>query len=83
MRIDANYGRTSAVWTIADEGRGFAHRTIEETRRLGDTSALHGRGILLMKHYMTEVIWNEAGNKVRLVLEIPWRVAAEDAKSAK
>ena len=83
VRIDANYGRTSAVWTIADEGRGFAHRTIEETRRLGDTSALHGRGILLMKHYMTEVIWNEAGNKVRLVLEIPWRVAAEDAKSAK
>lgn len=73
VRIDASYGRTKAVWTITDEGRGFHHQDVEETRRLGDTSALHGRGILLMKHYMSEVVWNDVGNKVRLVLEIPWR----------
>ena len=33
-----------------------------------------------MKHYMTEVHWNETGNKVRLVLDIPWRPAAEAAE---
>ena len=82
VRIDASYGRTKAVWTISDEGPGFTHSGIEETRRLGDTSALHGRGILLMKHYMTEVIWNETGNKVRLVLDIPWRMP-EDKASAR
>ena len=82
VRVDASYGRTKAVWTVVDEGQGFAHKTIEETRRLGDTSALHGRGILLMKHYMTEVIWNEAGNKVRLVLDIPWSGAVGDEKPA-
>lgn len=80
VRVDASYGPTKAVWTISDEGRGFRHREIEATHRLGDTSALHGRGILLMKHYMSEVSWNEVGNKVRLVLDVPWRAAGDEVK---
>ncbi len=70
VRVEAEYGSTRVVWTIRDEGRGFSHRTEAAARKLGDTSALHGRGILLMKHYMDEVVWNERGNEVRLIREM-------------
>ena len=70
VRIEAEYAPTRVTWTVRDQGRGFAHRTEAEARRLGDTSALHGRGILLMKHYMDDVVWNERGNEVKLVRDM-------------
>jgi DNA-binding response OmpR family regulator len=70
VRLEASYEPSRVVYTIRDEGRGFRHRTEEQEHRLGDTSALHGRGILLMKHYMSEVDWNDEGNEVRLALTL-------------
>jgi DNA-binding response OmpR family regulator len=70
VRIEASYEPARVVYRVRDEGRGFRHRTEEEEHRLGDTTALHGRGILLMKHYMSEVAWNERGNEVRLALTL-------------
>ena len=36
-------------------------------------TALHGRGIHLMRHYMDEVSWNATGNEIRLTLALKRR----------
>lgn len=70
VRITADYAPTQVRWRIADSGPGFDPRRTAETCNLGDTSSLHGRGILLMKHLMDEVAWNETGNEIRLTLTL-------------
>lgn len=66
IHVVAEYGATQVRYRIRDEGRGFDHRAVVE-RGVADTSALHGRGITLIRHYMDEMDWNDSGNEIRLV----------------
>jgi len=75
VRIEVDYEPTTVVWRIRDEGRGFSPRHEEETHHLGDTTALHGRGLVLMRHLMDDVSWNSSGNEVRLTLKMKRRDA--------
>ncbi len=68
--LDASYEVGRVVYRIRDAGRGFRHEAIAQEKSLGDTSALHGRGILLIKHYMDEVRWNREGNEVVMTLGV-------------
>ncbi len=65
IRVTVQYDRDCAVYKIRDEGRGFDHAQQCE-RPLASTTALHGRGITLIRHYMDEVTWNESGNELRI-----------------
>ncbi|MCC7140209.1 MAG: response regulator [Planctomycetes bacterium] len=76
VRIEAEYDPESVTWRIRDEGRGFSPHHEERDHRLGDTSALHGRGIRLMRHYMDDVSWNATGTEIRLTLSLRRRVQA-------
>jgi CheY-like chemotaxis protein/anti-sigma regulatory factor (Ser/Thr protein kinase) len=69
VRIQAEYGISNVTWTIRDEGPGFSPSAEERDHRLGDTSALHGRGIILMRHLMDHVAWNPLGNEITLRLD--------------
>jgi DNA-binding response OmpR family regulator len=82
VRLEASYEPARVVYRIRDQGRGFPHKTEEKEHQLGDTSALHGRGILLMKYYMEEVSWNEEGTEVRLALTLKRRAAAPGPPTA-
>lgn len=66
IHLAAEYGSTRVRYRIRDEGRGFDPEVVVQ-RGVADTSALHGRGITLIRHYMDEVSWNETGNEIRLV----------------
>jgi CheY-like chemotaxis protein len=63
VAVDYEPGR--AKYRIRDEGRGFDPAK-QVKKPLADTTALHGRGITLIRHYMDEVSWNETGNEIRL-----------------
>jgi len=65
IHVVAEDGRNCAVFRIRDEGRGFDHAEHGQ-RPPATTTALHGRGITLIRHYMDEVTWNERGNEIEL-----------------
>ncbi len=65
IHVMVSYGRECALYTIRDEGPGFDHAA-HCGRPLAATTALHGRGITLIRHYMDEIEWNESGNEIRI-----------------
>jgi serine/threonine-protein kinase RsbW len=52
--------------SIEDEGPGFDLDSVPDPTAEENLEADHGRGILLMRVYMDEVVYNEKGNKVTL-----------------
>jgi CheY-like chemotaxis protein len=70
VHVEADYLPGSVAYRIRDEGHGFDPEMLSRTP-LADTSALHGRGIALIRHYMSDVTWNETGNEIRLLRRLP------------
>lgn len=51
---------------IADEGPGFDPADVPDPTAAENLERPSGRGLMLMRHYMTEVIFDEPGNAVRM-----------------
>ena len=54
------------VISVEDEGSGFDLDSVPDPTAEENLEADHGRGILLMRVYMDEVVYNERGNRVTL-----------------
>lgn len=63
VRLDRNEGR----FTIRDEGAGFDPTILPDPHDPANLEKISGRGVLLMRTFMDEVHFNEAGNEVTLV----------------
>ena len=59
------------VADVEDEGPGFDHRLVADPRLPENRERPCGRGLLLMRHYLGSVEYNERGNRVVLRLERP------------
>lgn len=53
--------------TVADEGHGFHPDQLPDPTTPENIERPHGRGVMLMRAYMTEVSFNERGNEVTMV----------------
>ena len=51
---------------ITDEGAGFDPSDVPDPTALEHLECPSGRGLMLMRHYMTEVSYNERGNGVSM-----------------
>src|SRR6187399_434211 len=51
---------------VTDEGRGFDPAEVPDPTEAENLERPCGRGLLLMRHYMTEVRYNSRGNTVTL-----------------
>lgn len=56
---------------IEDQGRGFAPERLPDPTLLENLSKPSGRGVMLMKAYMSEVHFNRKGNRVRMRYFMP------------
>ncbi|MEE9405670.1 MAG: ATP-binding protein [Algisphaera sp.] len=56
-----------AEFDIEDEGEGFKPAEVPDPRSDENLLRPHGRGVMLINAYMTEVRYNERGNRVTLV----------------
>lgn len=56
-----------AVFRIRDEGPGFDPSTLSDPTHPANLEKPGGRGILLMRTFMDEVAYNQAGNEITLV----------------
>lgn len=51
---------------ITDEGPGFDPGDVPDPTAVENIERSCGRGLMLMRHYMTEVAYNSRGNSVRM-----------------
>ena len=66
MHVNVDYLTDRVMYRVRDEGSGFKPKALD-AQSLSNTTALHGRGIALIRHYMDEVSWNETGNEIRMI----------------
>jgi len=52
---------------ITDEGGGFDPNDVPDPTAVENLERPCGRGLMLMRHYMTQVAYNERGNSVSMV----------------
>ena len=57
----------AAAFVADDESRGFDPTTLPDPCNPANLEKASGRGILLMRSFMDEIIFNEQGNQVTLV----------------
>ncbi len=67
VRVDVNVSRNEGRFVIRDQGRGFDPKNLPDPTEPGNLEKASGRGILLMRTFMDEVHFNEAGNEVTLI----------------
>ncbi len=67
IHITASLSSTESMWTIRDEGPGFDFRVLPDPTDPVYLELPHGRGLLLMRTFMSEITYNDHGNEVRMV----------------
>jgi serine/threonine-protein kinase RsbW len=67
-KVEIAYQVTSErfVIRITDEGGGFDPADVPDPTAVENLERPCGRGLMLMKHYMSEVDYNERGNSVQM-----------------
>ena len=71
VRLTARLSRTEATFVVQDEGRGFDVSRIPDPTDPDDLFRVGGRGILLMRSFMTAVQFADRGTRVTLVKRRP------------
>ncbi len=66
IRVRLNFGTDEIVAEVEDEGPGFNPGHVPNPLAPENLEQPGGRGVFLMRHYMTTVEYNERGNRVRL-----------------
>lgn len=64
-----------AVITVADEGAGFRPEDVPDPTSAEHLLASSGRGLALIRAYMDEVRFNDAGNEITMIKYAPWAAA--------
>lgn len=67
IHVEARLSRQQAVFVIRDEGPGFDPSSTWDPTEALNLDRPSGRGILLMRTFMDEMTYNEAGNQITLV----------------
>ncbi len=67
IHVEATLSRDEAIFTIRDEGPGFDPSKLPDPTLPDSLEKVSGRGLLLMRAFMDEVIHNETGNRVTLI----------------
>ncbi len=65
--VEARLSRDEARYIIRDEGCGFDPTTLPDPCDPANLEKPSGRGILLMRSFMDEIVFNDTGNQVTLV----------------
>ena len=65
--VEARLSTQEAQFKIRDDGPGFDHEKLPDPRDPGNLDNLGGRGVLLMRTFMDEVVFNDIGNEVTLI----------------
>jgi CheY-like chemotaxis protein/anti-sigma regulatory factor (Ser/Thr protein kinase) len=65
--VEAELTRDRGVFVVRDEGAGFDRSSVPNPLDADGLERASGRGLLLMRTFMDEVVFNDAGNAVTMV----------------
>lgn len=65
--VEASFAPEEARFIVRDEGPGFDPSSIPDPTDPTNLGKMSGRGLLLMKTFMSEVNFNQTGNEVTLI----------------
>ena len=71
IHVEAKLDRDSARFVIRDEGPGFDPSSLPDPRDPANLERPSGRGVLLIRLFMDEVIYNDRGNEITMVKHAP------------
>jgi CheY-like chemotaxis protein/anti-sigma regulatory factor (Ser/Thr protein kinase) len=75
IRVGARVERSSdsiyCEYVIGDEGPGFDTASLDRPLEPEDLMRIGGRGLLLIRAFMDQVIYNEAGNQITMIKRDP------------
>ena len=67
VRLECRIDSSTVVLDVEDAGEGFEPRAVPDPAEPGNLGIPCGRGIVLMRAYMTEVTFHPPGNRVRMM----------------
>lgn len=67
VTIDFDASEQQLTVKVCDQGSGFQPDDLADPTREENLTEPHGRGVMLMRAYMTEVHFNDSGNCVTMV----------------
>ena len=67
VKVQANFSADQIQFRILDEGQGFDPASLNDPREPENILKAGGRGMLLIRSFMDEVVHNSAGNEITLV----------------
>lgn len=67
IEVQAKLARDEAVFVVRDGGRGFDPAALPDPTDPANLEKASGRGILLMRSFMDDVLYNSEGNAVTLI----------------
>lgn len=67
VHVRAMLNPDRALFVIRDSGPGFDHRSLPDPTDPANLDKLSGRGVLLMRTFMDEVVYNDVGNEVTMI----------------
>ncbi len=67
VRLECRIDASTVVLDVEDAGGGFDPRVVPDPAEPENLRIPSGRGIALMRSYMTEVIFEPPGNRVRMM----------------
>jgi serine/threonine-protein kinase RsbW len=67
VHIVADFTASEACFTIKDEGLGFCAQDVPDPTDPSRLLVPSGRGLLLIRHLMDEVFYNNCGNEIRMI----------------
>jgi anti-sigma regulatory factor (Ser/Thr protein kinase) len=67
VTVEMSGSRDAMSWRIADEGPGFNVARLPDPRASDRLGLQSGRGVLMMRAFMDEVVYNARGNEVTMV----------------
>lgn len=78
VKVDRYLDREKICYTIRDEGAGFDLNTLPDPLDPESFLDASGRGVLMIRTFCDEVVWNEKGNEIKLVKYIAREYAQTD-----
>jgi CheY-like chemotaxis protein/anti-sigma regulatory factor (Ser/Thr protein kinase) len=70
VKFATDISRSKVQFVIRDEGKGFDKSAFESASEPAHLSEAGGRGLSLICNFMNEVTFNEAGNEIRMTLNV-------------
>ncbi len=67
VRLEASLSKEKASFVVRDEGTGFDPRSLPDPTKPENLLKASGRGVMLMRTFMDEVVYNDTGNEVTLI----------------